>query len=115
MPVTNVEGSGELRRTDNSQLSAIGGGGEVDGRGADRSLAPARAMRDSPGVTGQLPRPDRTQVRLAIACIACYAVGYPVAILAHSGVGWVLVTVGGVLLLALGVVTVRRIDRSRPR
>lgn len=60
-----------------------------------------------------LPRPDRTQVRIALAAAACYAVGYPVALAADQPWGWILVTLGGVLLAALVVVTVRRIERGR--
>ena len=41
----------------------------------------------------------------------CYAVGYPVALAADQSWGWLLVTMGGVLLVALLVTIVRRIDR----
>jgi hypothetical protein len=58
------------------------------------------------------PQPTRAQLVTGAAALLCYAVGYPVALVAHSGVGWVFVSVGGVFLLALGVVTVRRIDRG---
>ena len=58
------------------------------------------------------PQPTRSQLVTGAAALLCYAVGYPVALLAHSGVGWVFVSAGGVFLLALGVVTVRRIDRA---
>jgi hypothetical protein len=51
-------------------------------------------------------------VGLAVASALCYAVGYPVALVADQPWGWVLVTLGGVLLAALVVVTVRRVDRS---
>jgi len=54
-------------------------------------------------------RPDRTQVRLAVGAALSYAIGYPVALVGGSGFGWVLVTLGGVFLLGLGAVTVRRI------
>ncbi len=60
----------------------------------------------------RLPRPDRLQVRLGIASALCYAVGYPVAIAADQQWGWLLVTLGGVLLAGLVVVTVRRVDRG---
>ena len=58
-----------------------------------------------------LPRPDRTQVRLGLASASCYAIGYPVALAADRPWGWLLVTAGGVLLLWLGYVTIRRVDR----
>ncbi|HEV7210754.1 MAG TPA: hypothetical protein VGN47_03465 [Blastococcus sp.] len=46
---------------------------------------------------------------LGIATVLCYAIGYPLALIAHSTVGWVLVFLGGPLLLTLGVLTIRRI------
>lgn len=67
--------------------------------------------------SGHLARPTRAQVLLAAATFASYAVGYPVAIVANYAVGWVLVTLGGVFLLLLGGVTLRRITaapRSEP-
>ncbi|MGH8889268.1 MAG: hypothetical protein ACRDV3_05825 [Acidothermaceae bacterium] len=60
-------------------------------------------------------RPTQAQIALGVATILCYAIGYPVAILAHSVIGWLFVTIGGVFLLALGVITVRRIDRVARR
>ena len=57
-------------------------------------------------------RPTRTQVSLGVASALCYATGYPLALVADSPWGWLLVTLGGVLLAGLVVVTVRRIDRS---
>ena len=62
-----------------------------------------------------LPRPDRTQAVLGVACLIAYAIGYPVAIVGGSPIGWVLVMLGGVLLFALVVVTVLRIERGRVR
>ncbi len=59
-------------------------------------------------------RPDRTQWRLIIAAAVAYAVGYPVALVAGSPTGWVLVSLGGLLLLALGIVTIRRIQPGPP-
>ena len=57
-------------------------------------------------------RPDRPQLVLGVATVLAYAVGYPLALVVGSPFGWVLVTLGGFLLLAFGVVTVRRIHRS---
>ncbi len=48
---------------------------------------------------------------LALAAVS-YAVGYPLGIILEWGIGWLLVSLGGVFLLALGVVTVRRMNRS---
>ena len=55
---------------------------------------------------------SRAQIILAGATILAYAIGYPLALIGNNSFGWVLVTLGGVLLLALGVVTIRRIHRS---
>jgi len=38
--------------------------------------------------------------------------GYPIAIVGGLAVGWALVSLGGVLLLALGVIAIQRIHRS---
>ncbi len=54
----------------------------------------------------------RQQRLLLVATLLAYAVGYPVALVAHSSFGWVLVSLGGVLLLALGVVTIQRLHGS---
>lgn len=52
---------------------------------------------------------DRTLWLLLAATVACYGIGYPVALWGHSSAGWVLVFLGGPLLLALGAFAVRRI------
>lgn len=54
------------------------------------------------------------QLRLFGAVAICYGVGYPLALLAHSPLGWILVTLGGGFLIALGVVTIRRVHRGVP-
>lgn len=54
--------------------------------------------------------PTRAQIILGAAALLSYGVGYPIALLVHSAIGWAFVTVGGIFLLALGVVTVRHID-----
>ncbi|PZS18870.1 MAG: hypothetical protein DLM57_05045 [Pseudonocardiales bacterium] len=38
--------------------------------------------------------------------------GYPLGLVSHLALGWVLVTFGGVFLVALGTVTVRRIHHQ---
>ena len=55
------------------------------------------------------PPRDRTLWLLLTATLACYGIGYPVALWGHSAAGWVLVFLGGPLLLLLGALTVRRI------
>jgi hypothetical protein len=57
-------------------------------------------------------RPDRDQTALAVAMLVCYAVGYPVALVGHSPIGWGFVMLGGVLLFLLILVTIRRITRG---
>ena len=52
---------------------------------------------------------NRTLWLLLAAPCTCYGIGYPVALWGHSTAGWVLVSLGGPLLLTLGVLTVRRI------
>jgi hypothetical protein len=39
--------------------------------------------------------------------LICYAVGYPLALMLHSGLGWALVMLGGGFLLGFGVATIR--------
>ncbi len=51
----------------------------------------------------------RMQIICGVGALVSYAVGYPLAIVGGLAVGWALVSLGGVLLLALGVVTIRRI------
>ncbi len=58
------------------------------------------------------PTLTRGQAWLLAVTVLCYAVGYPLGIVLDSAVGWVLVSLGGLGLLALGVVTVRRIHRT---
>jgi hypothetical protein len=50
--------------------------------------------------------------RVVLVCtVACYLLGYPLALGAHQAVGWVFVTLGGPLLIVLGVLTIRRLTR----
>lgn len=57
-------------------------------------------------------RPTRGQLVSGIASLVAYAVGYPIAIVGGSGFGWVLVMLGGLLLLVFGALTVQRITRG---
>ena len=50
---------------------------------------------------------------LAAATAGCYAVGYPLALVAGSPAGWLLVGLGGVLLLAVGATVVRGLAGPR--
>jgi hypothetical protein len=54
----------------------------------------------------------RTLWLLLAATVACYGTGYPLALWGHSDAGWVLVFLGGPLLVTLGVLTIRLIHRS---
>ncbi len=57
-------------------------------------------------------RLTRAQKWLLALAVVSYAVGYPLGIVLDWGIGWVLVSVGGLFLMALGVVTVQRVHRS---
>jgi hypothetical protein len=57
----------------------------------------------------RLAAPTRLQWWLIAAIVGCYGVGYPLALVGRSGLGWVLVGIGGLPLMALAVVTVLRI------
>jgi fatty acid desaturase len=57
-------------------------------------------------------RPQRRLAALLAATALCYAIGYPLALIGHSAVGWVFVALGGPLLIALGVVVIRRVHFS---
>ena len=46
---------------------------------------------------------------LLAATALCYLIGYPLALVGHSPVGWIFVTLGGPLLIAVGVVVIRRV------
>jgi hypothetical protein len=46
---------------------------------------------------------------LTVATALCYAIGYPLALGAGVTFGWVLVTLGGPLLIAVGVLLIRRL------
>jgi hypothetical protein len=65
-------------------------------------------------VRSGFPPPNRTQWALIVAAVVCYGVGYPVGLLAHSVVGWVFVSLGGVVLIVLAGVTIARVHRSVP-
>ncbi len=52
------------------------------------------------------------QLFLVAAAAACYGAGYPLGLISHLAIGWVLVTLGGILLVALGVVTIRRMTHE---
>ena len=57
-------------------------------------------------------RPTRAQALLGVGSAVCYAVGYPLALVADLSWGWLLVMLGGLLLIGLGAVTVARIHRG---
>jgi hypothetical protein len=56
-------------------------------------------------------RDDRTLKILLVLTVLCYAIGYPVALAGHSFLGWVLVFLGGPLLIAVLVLVIRRVQR----
>ena len=60
-----------------------------------------------------MPADDRRTLWLLLAAtVACYGTGYPLALWGHSAAGWVLVFLGGPLLLTLGVQTIRLLHHS---
>lgn len=65
-----------------------------------------------PAVTGADRDSDSPRLLwiLGVATALCYAVGYPLALVGGMGVGWVLVAVGGPLLIAFLIVVIRRIQ-----
>ncbi len=56
-------------------------------------------------------RADRALWLLIAATAVCYAVGYPLALIAGSAIGWIFVTLGGPLLIAVLILVIRRIHR----
>jgi hypothetical protein len=48
---------------------------------------------------------------LIVATALCYAIGYPVALIGHSNVGWIFVGLGGPLLIAVILLVIRRVQR----
>ena len=63
---------------------------------------------DEPVPAG-LPRLDRRQRSLLLATVLSYLLGYPLALTVAPAIGWTLVMIGGLFLLSLGFVTIRRI------
>jgi hypothetical protein len=58
---------------------------------------------------------DRRRRRLLLVLAAtalCYAIGYPLALVWHSAIGWVFVALGGPLLVLLAFLTVRQVHLS---
>jgi hypothetical protein len=60
------------------------------------------------------PRPTlRTwQLSLFATTALFYLIGYSLVLVAHSAFGWVFVFLGGPLLIACGILTIRRIHLS---
>lgn len=46
---------------------------------------------------------------LTVITAACYALGYPLALGAHSNVGWIFVGIGGPFLIALLITVIQRV------
>lgn len=79
--------------------------GPFDGPTGNRPAPPAYAH-------AARPRADRTLKLLLAGTVLCYALGYPLALIGHSNVGWIFVFLGGPLLIALIAVVIRRVQRS---
>ncbi|MDQ6849017.1 MAG: hypothetical protein M3070_03355 [Actinomycetota bacterium] len=56
-------------------------------------------------------REGRALKVLVTATALCYAIGYPIALVGHSDVGWLFVFLGGPLLIAVLVLVIRRVQR----
>lgn len=54
---------------------------------------------------------DRALAVLLVLTLLCYAIGYPIALAGHSAFGWILVFLGGPLLIAVLVLVIRRVQR----
>jgi hypothetical protein len=57
----------------------------------------------------RLPRLEPRQRSLLLATVLCYLLGYPLALTVAPAIGWTLVMIGGLFLLSLGFVTIRRV------
>ena len=57
------------------------------------------------------PSNRRLAVVLGVTAL-CYLVGYPLALVAHSAVGWAFVALGGPFLLALLAMVIHRVHLS---
>jgi len=60
-------------------------------------------------VGGSREQSRRGIVVLLAATVLCYLIGYPLALIGRSAVGWIFVSLGGPLLIALGVTVIRQI------
>ncbi len=54
---------------------------------------------------------SRGQRIFGAGALICYAAGYPIALVLHSGFGWAIVMLGGVFLLGFGGATIRWAQR----
>jgi drug/metabolite transporter superfamily protein YnfA len=55
-------------------------------------------------------RPDDRMLWTTVAATAlCYAIGYPLALIGKSSVGWVFVSLGGIFLVAAVWLFIRRV------
>lgn len=78
-----------------------------------RALARAPATRHDHRIMSSTSRPvDRRLTLLLIITAACYAIGYPLALIGHSAVGWGFVALGGPFLIAVGVIVIARVHRG---
>ena len=58
------------------------------------------------------PRANRRFGIVLAATALCYVVGYPLALVGHSPIGWVFVALGGPFLLALLAMIIHRVHVS---
>ena len=76
-------------------------------------MSPCQRIDERETIVGDMSGPRQQGQRglsiLLAATALCYLIGYPLALVGHSPVGWIFVTLGGPLLIALGVVVIRRV------
>lgn len=62
-------------------------------------------------MTPRRPPLDRRFRVVLSATVLCYVIGYPLALVGGSPVGWALVMLGGPLLIMLGILTIREVHQ----
>jgi hypothetical protein len=66
---------------------------------------------DARAMTSRDEREARVLRMLIAATALCYAIGYPVALVGHSNIGWIFVALGGPFLIAVLILVIRRMQR----
>lgn len=61
-------------------------------------------------MNSSLIRRNRALSTLLALTAICYLIGYPLALVWHSNIGWIFVVLGGPLLIASGIVLIRYVQ-----